>query len=359
MKTPFLHVTQGVLKDVQGPILEGLDFIIPNSKITSILGPSGTGKTLLLCAITQRLPMAIQRAGEWVFGNADSADFQEQQFIKPQSHRNSPMTSNEPITPSQDAFAFIDDPHFQAVFLDEPVSGFCQEEIQAFIKTLRERHANQTIVIITHNLKLAREVSDHIVMICAGKQEVSCPAETFFSEPPTELAKQFVRAGNCWPKPEPLPLPNHFRWIIPEKMAGVGKPGLLRSEDLDLESMAMAGITHLVSLTHDPFPPKKLHSFGLQARHLRITDMRVPSLNSAASLISAMDRNIKDGNCVAYHCRAGLGRTGTILACHLVWRGYSAQEAIDFIRKAQPGYIQTKAQEDFVFQFETTYSKTP
>ncbi len=55
---------------------------------------------------------------------------------------------------------------------------------------------------------------------------------------------------------------------------------------------------------------------------------------------------------VAVHCIAGLGRTGTILACYLVGQGISAEEAITTIRKWRPGSIEISEQEAVIYEYE-------
>ena len=54
---------------------------------------------------------------------------------------------------------------------------------------------------------------------------------------------------------------------------------------------------------------------------------------------------------VVVTCYAGLGRTGTVLACYLVHSGDSPESAIDLVRKLRPGSIQTVEQEEAVHQF--------
>lgn len=55
---------------------------------------------------------------------------------------------------------------------------------------------------------------------------------------------------------------------------------------------------------------------------------------------------------IAVHCMAGLGRTGTILACYLVGQGMPAEKAILSIREWRPGSVETLEQEAVVHEYE-------
>ena len=56
---------------------------------------------------------------------------------------------------------------------------------------------------------------------------------------------------------------------------------------------------------------------------------------------------------VVVTCYAGIGRTGTVLACYLVHQGEPPKDAVSKIRDLRPGSIQTPQQEEAVYQYTT------
>ena len=72
------------------------------------------------------------------------------------------------------------------------------------------------------------------------------------------------------------------------------------------------------------------------------------SLSVAASLIDVILERLQDGQTVVVHCYAGLGRTGTIVACVLVAGGMDARRAVQRVREVRPGAIPSHGQERFV-----------
>jgi hypothetical protein len=79
--------------------------------------------------------------------------------------------------------------------------------------------------------------------------------------------------------------------------------------------------------------------------------MGVPTLELALNIVQVIHFTIKQGHKVAVHCHAGLGRTGLVIGCYLVYIGKTCDEAIKIVRTGRPNSIQTSKQAEFVLKF--------
>jgi atypical dual specificity phosphatase len=86
-------------------------------------------------------------------------------------------------------------------------------------------------------------------------------------------------------------------------------------------------------------------------------DMEAPTQEQLDRCVSAIQRALEQGMGVAIHCTAGLGRTGTVLACYLIGQGQSAQNAIARMRRLRPGSIETEEQADAIVEFARRQSR--
>ena len=81
----------------------------------------------------------------------------------------------------------------EALLFDEPTSALDPELEQEVIKVIKDLAAEgRTMMIVTHDMNLAADVSDHVVFLHLGKiEEEGAPAE-LFGKPKTERLQQFL-----------------------------------------------------------------------------------------------------------------------------------------------------------------------
>ena len=97
----------------------------------------------------------------------------------------------------------------------------------------------------------------------------------------------------------------------------------------------------------------------LPGGHLDILDMYVPVRDFTPPDQDQIDRMIEfideqlvqNSRPVVVSCFAGIGRTGTVLACYLVKRGADPADAINEVRRLRPGSVQTPEQEAAVHEY--------
>lgn len=83
----------------------------------------------------------------------------------------------------------------RALLLDEPTSALdpeLQQEVVRVIKNLATE--NRTMLLVTHDMKLAADVSDHVVFLHQGLVEEEGPPEQLFKAPRSERLRQFLSA---------------------------------------------------------------------------------------------------------------------------------------------------------------------
>lgn len=145
-------------------------------------------------------------------------------------------------------------------------------------------------------------------------------------------------------------MPTEFHWIIPKLLAGSAQPGLLEPLEDDLTFLVGLGATVLVTLT-EVGPAPAWSAVGLEAVHFPIADMGIPTPRAAEGLCAALATMMASGRPVVVHCRAGLGRTGTVLAALLIYLGRTPAQALAEVRQQCRNYVQSDVQHAFLDHF--------
>ena len=84
----------------------------------------------------------------------------------------------------------------KALLFDEPTSALDPELEQEVIRVIKSLAAEgRTMVIVTHDMALARDVSDHVIFLHRGLIEEEGPPDRLFDTPASERLRGFLSAG--------------------------------------------------------------------------------------------------------------------------------------------------------------------
>ena len=81
----------------------------------------------------------------------------------------------------------------KVMLFDEPTSALDVEMVGEVLTVMRElARENMTMVIVTHEMRFARDVADRIVVMDAGRIIEDAPPEKLFSDPVHERTRSFL-----------------------------------------------------------------------------------------------------------------------------------------------------------------------
>ncbi|MFK7753975.1 MAG: ABC transporter ATP-binding protein [Sedimentitalea sp.] len=86
----------------------------------------------------------------------------------------------------------------EALLFDEPTSALDPELEQEVVRVIKDLAGEgRTMLIVTHDMKLARDVSDHVVFLHQGLIEEQGPPDTLFGAPKSERLRGFLSATHA------------------------------------------------------------------------------------------------------------------------------------------------------------------
>ena len=231
-----IHKSFGTLE-----VLKGIDFSVDEGEVVCLIGRSGSGKsTMLRCINLLEIPDSgeIRVFGENILENRDVNSYRAkvgmcfQQFnlftnmnvlencVRPQMKvlrrtrkeaeekalqllakvgmLDFSRTSVNTLSGGQKqrvaiARALCMDP--KLMLFDEPTSALDPEMVQEVLNVMRELAAEGlTMIIVTHEMRFAREVSDRIVFVDDGIIVEDDKPEVIFTSPKSPRTAEFLKA---------------------------------------------------------------------------------------------------------------------------------------------------------------------
>jgi cell division cycle 14 len=147
------------------------------------------------------------------------------------------------------------------------------------------------------------------------------------------------------------PLEGDLHHLIPDKLIAFRGPKSLPpgqdyadhegsrsfSPSFYVEPFEEMGVTAVVRLNEPEYDAEEFTSRGVAVLDLQFDDCAPPP----PEVLSAFLDLVRDApGAVAVHCKAGLGRTGTLAAAHLMAaHGFTAREAMGWLRVVRPGSV--------------------
>ncbi len=124
-------------------------------------------------------------------------------------------------------------------------------------------------------------------------------------------------------------------WLLPGRVLAGEHPtrGGVAQLPARLSGLRHAGVTHCVDLTseHDGLPFYE----PLQGTRLShpIRDFGVPTAAGMLATLHDITSILSEGGVIYLHCKAGVGRTGTVAGCLLIEHGFSAEQALALLAR--------------------------
>jgi hypothetical protein len=134
-------------------------------------------------------------------------------------------------------------------------------------------------------------------------------------------------------------------WVIAQRLLASAYPGAQNEQGARarLRKFIAAGVTFFVDLTEAdeglmPYAGllrDEAEALGRSVVHRRmsIVDGHIPTADHMKAILDLIAGALDEGHTVCVHCWGGVGRTGTVVGCHLVRGGATGDAALHRVQQ--------------------------
>ena len=126
----------------------------------------------------------------------------------------------------------------------------------------------------------------------------------------------------------------------------------------DVPQLQAEGVTGVINMCIEyPGPKLAYEKSGIDQLWLPTVDFTPPTIADIRQAIEFIERHQKDGGKVYVHCKAGRGRSATVVLCWLMYRhGFTPEEAAVWLARQRPHINRDLAERVVVRNFHQTLS---